>query len=699
MLGRILDRRWIVLLISVCLIGTSKWCEAKQMPDPDLLMSETGLMLLVIDDVPGTMVKAKKFFDGVYKEYREQGVLGPLQTPMTQYIFQQAKGDQPTHWLIKAVDSIATEGTELEKVWRPIAEKLAKDPTQVTPEEEEEVIAAFARLFKGKMFIGEEDYNPYRTTIFGFEYDPEVFDWMKELRLVAERQRERYGYEDCVTTIGGVDVIHLPNEGWFVFSIENVIYGVVERELEKTKLYVSRIRCMENGRTLNWETLRSARRFQRGTSTPGASQGFSSDGQLYLDTENYFKRGTQRTTRLQQGSTEIKSSRFPEISWCSSCFFRFAIDESGRELRYCIEYPLLLPVEGPPKALVEEFEGVAVPESIRLSVSDVCLSIRLPNGGVLNRAITWDGHHYLLPQRLWFGLLKDDDNGFEENGREPDDLLEHFRRSLERMAPTIPIMIVSRKYEWNNYSLVANGMCIKADLIGSVVDFLQAVNDVPFDLKFVDLDAYGVPRLDRYQPDVIELADSKKLKVDAELQHSKTRFQVLERRHMKTVDVFFVGVKVVEFVIIEKNGYLNVYSCQAIPKDQLEQLILSVVNSTDRTIAAKPRLIDMVKSNETVLELLYHTEPEPRGRNIGLMPYIGNSGMNELQFDLRLTNGDDFSAIYFFYSVFASLARPENDSVEQLWNVSRSRPVDCFQAVTRRENSLVHVGCMMLPEE
>lgn len=718
MLGRILDRGWIVLLISASLIGTSRWCEAKQMPDPDLLISETGLMLLVIDDVPGTMVKAKKFFDGVYKEHREKGVLGPLQTPMTQYIFQQTKGDQPTHWLINAVDSIATEGTELEKVWRPIAEKLAKDPTQVTPEEEDEVIAAFARLFKGKMFIGEEDYKPYRTTIFGFEYDPQVFDWMKELRLVAERQREQYGYEDQSTTVSGVEVIHLPNEGWFVFSANDVVYGVVDSQIDRAFDLVKKVLLTSSG-NLDEGGLRSCRPYQRVFATMSDSQ-VPCDLFMYVDMKKIFERTNNPASVIKPEFVRdfSKGERLysHESGYSPGVGFCVRIDNDRRELNCEIAQPTLAPFVGGIEKLKNGLRPIEIPKSIELS----------PN---VTRTLAFHPAHSdypvychpaprndLITTFASIMFYEDPDNEYHREMIESRDVLSVIQELASDDNSGFPIRYQRFSFPIAEYECRGTALEIPRTAVGTIDELCDRFNQQLVRKKYSARSLAYWSR--RATPVFIGVDDLRSLlarewdfsnnyglppTLDFQSIPDETlQLSVFGQTKKHGNFIVFAGFLSVDLILVQTDENIFAFSCE---DSRLISALIDGLNfSNERHIEVPSSFLALLRPSDSVIQFLCSSNNNMAGPsdNQRLFRQLSLHDGDMMSDDLSKQLVHETSVLYQFWSIvtsemkFVDYVNP-NYAGHELFQLRKHYGLQ-FQALLFRDNSLVQIQSMMLDD-
>ncbi|MDP1562367.1 MAG: hypothetical protein Q8M16_13400 [Pirellulaceae bacterium] len=707
MLGQVVSRGWVVALLCLSSLGLPSRATAVQMPDPDLLMSETGLMLLEIDDVPGTMMRAKKFYDGVYKEYRERGVLGPLQTPMTQFVFQQAKGDQPKHWLIKAVDSIATEGTELEDVWRPIAEKLAKDPTQVTPEDEDEVIAAFARLFKGKMFIGEEDHNPNRTTIFGFEYDPEVFDWMKELRLVAERQRERYGYEDRSETVSGVEVLHLPNEGWFAFAINDVLYGVAERKLEKTRVYVERILDLSQSESPSWSPLRRSRRYRRANRNEIEAPLRGHDAYLYLDIQGVCRRMAIGTSylplRFQQD--DLRSLRFEDFA-CHNCWFKF--DTIGNKLHYKIVYPLYMPHSRKTRVIATEYGGVGIPKMLSvprlakriLTVQMNSLRPTFPTLGYPSRIylistwpldlapdakIEWDEAKQDFFSVIE-GISSDKTDGFE---------IAYLAFGIEHAdgLRELPGVMISRKQ-------VRSAELLIRKLNSYMIEYRLSIEPLFKGRCFMDWgldqsrDWGGLP--DQVLFEVPERSDR-----SGELD-TASPLRVLSIREVEDCVVFYIGTKDVTLVAIESDQFLYILPCLYKTEYGIAQLITEITTSQVSDVPVPTEFEQLFSPEDDIKQVLYqkHFNSREFGIDMVMAAIPDGLGSGDLSLLIEQEVEESFSFLHIVLRCFRNSLGQADEVVErEHLKFKRSLdPVDWFRDFLFRSDSMIQVGSMKLRE-
>ena len=711
MLGHVISRVWVVTLLCLSSLCLPSRATAVQMPDPDLLMSETGLMLLVIDDVPGTMVKAKKFFDSVYKEHREKGVLGPLQTPMTQYIFQQAQGDQPTHWLIKAVDSIATEGTELEKVWRPIAEKLAKDPTRVTPEEEDEVIAAFARLFKGKMFIGEEDYKPYRTTIFGFEYDPQVFDWMKELRLVAERQRERYGYENQSTVISGVEVVHLPNEGWFVFSVNNVVYGVVDRELDKMKVYIDRILHLREGQEPKWSAFRGSRRFQRVLSEANNASQRKSDAFLFFDLANYNNRAFTFSSLLRQPevrdmSDAIDPERYDIVS-CLSVAFTFSQNSDELFHRYC--FPLKVPYVDRIQFLRDNFGpldlrtiGPIPPTARSFSWFSPIQNGKVPNRlpDVLPRSRPWSRSIFFsnpnpkawrrLPPDV-FSVLEHLVGVHEGNDGLGYCILNVRHNDVNYYFPTVVLPIE-----------IAVSPALLIEKLKLAIDMNQLSPEILFQEYHTGIVDFPLPI-----QDYSSLPDHRLIEFSPEIQATSSEanagsFRILAKRTIGTCEVSYVGNRRVNLVFAETNNQVFVIPNR---NEFATSKMIEAITSSEQHFSQLPaEVLAQVRPSDRVVQCLLDSEPGFRTFALeGGLAHVANGTFTVSGDEIRYADeslSEDASCLTCVFRVYVDAVSIWSDTIERQLKLDRHfKAVDWFRLLLFREDFMIQIGSMKLPRE
>lgn len=736
MLGRILDRRWIVLLVSVSLIGTSKWCEAKQMPDPDLLMSEAGLMLVVVDDLPSTIVQGKKFFDGVYKEYREQGVLGPLDSPSTQFFFQGHRGQRndesflpdisterrPKHWMIKAVDSIATNGTDLERIWRPIADQLAEDSTQVTAADEDNAIRAFARLFAGKLFLGVEDYNPHRTTVFGFEYDSAVFDWLHEFRLVAEHQREQYGYEDESTTISGVEVIHLPNEGWYVFSVDNVIYGVIVPQIDKVRLYLERVLHLNENHKPTWKSLRGDRRFRRALVSELGSTIHGHGVFLYLNFREMFSRTSKQSSRLpsQKFHSQVLDSKikkcFDDFA-CYACSFRF--DDNVNALHYKIVYPLYSPTSKPLNQFLIEYDDVAIPKSLPLPANSQQVSlvrIRVPKPGFSMSKSPCRIFHMSIPtlnfypekSYLWDkdkadifnildGVSADSNYGFEIN------YFAYFARDSETLrrlqgSRHMPGAMVSAASGTSAELLLSrmNTYCEEHNI--SIASVLSNSRSLSVSSSMAEWGRESIrwsPYPEQHlldEPASDEVLDSA---------NEESSFQVLARRQVGNCEVLFIGVSKIEFLLVDSDEYIFVLPCLSKSEYAVAQMIEEIAASNVASVPVPREFLQHFSEGYMTKQFLYQTKFNQTVRGIDRWFACaadslvdGANLVNMIDYELNET----FSLAYIVHRILLNALGGTDEFVaEQIIPLMRSRdPVDWFRAICFQNGNAIQIGSMML---
>jgi hypothetical protein len=718
MLGQVISRVWVVALLCLNSFGLPSRATAVQMPDPDLLMSETGLMLLVIDDVPGTMVKAKKFFDGVYKEHREKGVLGPLQTPLTQYIFQQAKGDQPTHWLIKAVDSIATEGTELEKVWRPIAEKLAKDPTQVTLEEEDEVIAAFARLFKGKMFIGEEDHKPYRTTIFGFEYDPQVFDWMSELRLIAARQRERYGYEDQSATVSGVEMIHLPNEGWFVFAVNDVVYGVVDRKSDGVFELVKKV-LLINSDDLHEGGMRSCRHYQRVFATMIDRQ-VPCDLFMYVDMKKIFERTNNPASAIEsefvRDFSKGEKLYSDESGYSPGIGFCVRIDNDGRELTCEINQPTLVPFVGGIEKVKNGFRPIEIPKSIELS----------PN---VTRTLAFHPAHSdypvychpaprndLITTFASIMFYEDPDNEYHREMIESRDVLSVIQELASDDNTGFPIRYQRFSFPIAEYECRGTALEIPRTAVGTIDELCDRFNEQLVRKKYY---ARSLAYWSRQATPVFIGVDDLRSLLAREWDFSnnyglppRLDFQSIPDETLQLTIfgqtkkhgnfIVFAGFLSVDLILVQTDENIFAFSCE--DSRLISALIDGLDFSNERLIEVPGSFWALLRPSDSVIQFLCISNNNMAGPsdNQRLFRQLSLHDGDMMSDDLSRQLVHETSVLYQFWSVvisemkFVDYVNP-NYAGHELFQLRKQHGLQ-FQALLFRDNSLVQIQSMMLGE-
>ncbi|MEZ6094285.1 MAG: hypothetical protein R3C03_08590 [Pirellulaceae bacterium] len=222
-------------------ISCSSWnaSHAQRMPSPESILPENTLLLLQIENTGDTIRSCKAgWYDVVYREKLNSGKLKPLQTPIAQKAFSQSDRDGDAHWLNSALSNIkCNESPVFNRL-----EMLSRSRELLSSGEGgNELIEAISSLFSGGSFFGLLDSDPYLVPVFGFEYDPSVFDWFEEVRRTSHFQSKKGECDLKSESVLGVEVVHLPFEGLFVFSIDDVLYGVGESEINKTRMHIDRI--------------------------------------------------------------------------------------------------------------------------------------------------------------------------------------------------------------------------------------------------------------------------------------------------------------------------------------------------------------------------------------------------------------------------------------------------------------------------
>ena len=723
MLGQVICRVWVVALLYLSSLCLPSRATAVQMPDPDLLLSETCLMLAVVEDLPATIVQGKAFFDHAYREYREQGVLRPLDTPTTQYYFGELncprsegsvlhdvnRKGRPGHWLMKAVDSIATKGTELESVWRPIADKLVKDPSRVTADDEDEVVRAFAALFSGKLFIAEEDFKPYRTTVFGFEYDPKVFDWMREFRLVAERQREQYGYDDDSATISGVEVVHLPNEGWYVFSIGDVIYGVAERQLEKTPIYLTRAIHLNEGRKPTWDTLRSDRRFRRAVNGVSDFNEKIKGISFYVSFNDFFSRISQRTSslnlRFAQQAVKVERPLGSPFDFyaCYSCRFEFSSD--GRSLEYVVANPLYKPGPKAIDAVHAEFGDVDIPKSIILpSTVNRMASVRLLHSHP--SISTAEQYNRLSPLPLSFL-----GNKFETSVVWSKDNLD-FISIIEGVIASEGVRIDHLAFEeqYNGCWYVYPGVMSPYSKFGNIEDMLREFRDYCTENEISTSQLFKDEGMARWWVEWPREA-LPQCSVSQELEIPTSSFgsvgddlAVLAETKLNGCRVAYVGNSGIRLVMIESGGNLFILPYCTGADYILMQVVEKLTHGISKDVVVPSEFHQLFAEGMSVKQLVYQTHFDVRASGVEFALAMLPDGGLDPSVLIEFIEPEFNETVSFAYllrrCVLNTIGLADNLIEKKCPKFQRSTdPIDWFRAFVLHNDNMIQIGSMKFRDQ
>lgn len=220
----------LLILLSLSVVLLNYDSAFSQMPaSPARLMQRNAIMLVETPNAQELINHLKRdYYDQFYRWAIDEEKIKPLELTGVRYALKTQKIEH-RHWLTTSAASICKRSFPAAKDLLSLIDAFVDNKFHISSDEEDEIVSNLSRLFPGRMFIGLENHSPYCTLVFGFECDPDSFDWLEELKATAAVQN---GNENAAGFSDGLQIFHLPLEEVYFFSIDNVVYGTADVSID-----------------------------------------------------------------------------------------------------------------------------------------------------------------------------------------------------------------------------------------------------------------------------------------------------------------------------------------------------------------------------------------------------------------------------------------------------------------------------------
>jgi len=214
-------------LIALGLVGPIGATANAQLPKQcQTLLSDDAVLYIEAPDLSSAINGLiEHWYLPFYGDAIAANKLAPLEV-LPAKLFQQMLGRR-NHLLLSSFGTVCdrsnvsfpeVERNRLEAIEHSLAVQISSDRSIAALYEH------FSNLFSGRGFFAIDKCEGMSVVVFGFEYDPSVFDWPKELEASCRAQSGIL--REAVDSTADFEVFYLPLEQCFIFFHNNVVFGI-----------------------------------------------------------------------------------------------------------------------------------------------------------------------------------------------------------------------------------------------------------------------------------------------------------------------------------------------------------------------------------------------------------------------------------------------------------------------------------------
>ena len=304
-----------------------------------------------------------KFIDSYLENFLAHDPEG-LDTKEPYQSFSQARPNSRTFLQHFAAKLLPSTSPLIDRE-RELLRHLSQSDKVVEKGMESEVFRLLSSFFSGPAFFsGVTEEKVDLCFLFGFQYDPTIFNWPEELKISEAEQL------DCVHS-DGVEIFHLKSDGILFFTHKNMFYGYTGNLVEEFGRFSQHV-VRENKPN---RSLATNRRYQRALSSL-INKGNPCDMLVYFDAEaigTYLKDSAEPLgmrinliTDLAQfkrvgdfileDPTENRTRiiAHSDSNWSPYLAAAIRFDINHNAVQYRVAFPLIAPIDETTDLIVNE---------------------------------------------------------------------------------------------------------------------------------------------------------------------------------------------------------------------------------------------------------------------------------------------------------------------------------------------------------